>query len=190
MAGTCSALRALTEPLMKWARAVPLALLVTGCAAPQPAPEPAPVEAPAIVSQAPPMRPRIESQPLKHLLGRHLKPIPDKALDVRTKCSFRDVAGGRGTMDLLVTGAEVKRFVAQVSIPKQGVCRFEMASFQQTARLPNVVLTDPSSSCVVSMWEQGKGLTVAFNACQAKCSGDAFSYLWPILVDTRSGRCS
>ena len=93
-------------------------------------------------------------------------------------------------MDLLVTKAEVKRFVAQVNIPKQGVCRFEMKAFAQTAKLPNVVLTDPASGCVVSMWEQGKILTVAFNACQAMCSGDAFSYLWPILVDTRNGRCS
>jgi hypothetical protein len=173
---------------MKWARAVPLALLVTGCATPKPEPEPAPVETPASLPQEAPPLVRMESQPLKHLLGRHLKPIPDKPLEVRTKCSFRDVAGGRGTMDLQVTHAEVKRFVAQVTIPKQGICRFEMASFQQTASLPNVVLTD--GSCVVSMWEQDRGLTVAFNACQAKCSGDAFSYLWPILVDTRSGRCS
>ena len=93
-------------------------------------------------------------------------------------------------MDLQVGRAEVKRFVAQVNIPKQGACRFEMKNFEQTARLPNVVLTDRESGCVVSMWEQEKGLTVAFNACHAKCSGDAFSYLWPILVDTRNGRCS
>ena len=132
----------------------------------------------------------IESQPLKHLLGRKLKPIPDRALEVRTKCSFRDVAGGRGSMDLQVTKAEVRRFVAEVSIPKQGLCRFDMKNFQQTASLPNVVLTDAASGCVVRMWEQEKGVTVAFNACQAKCSGDAFSYLWPILVDTKNGRCS
>jgi hypothetical protein len=65
-----------------------------------------------------------------------------------------------------------------------------MKNFQQTATLPNVVLTDSASGCVVRMWEQEKGVTVAFNACQDKCSGDAFSYLWPILVDTKSGRCS
>ena len=93
-------------------------------------------------------------------------------------------------MDLHVTKAEVKRFVAEVNIPRQGLCRFDMKTFTQTARLPNVVLTDATSSCVVRMWEQEKGVTVAFNACQSKCGGDAFSYLWPILVDTRNGRCS
>ena len=93
-------------------------------------------------------------------------------------------------MDLQVTKAEVKRFVATVNIPKQGLCSFDMKGFQQTATLPNVVLTDATSSCEVRMWEQERGVTVAFHACQAKCSGDAFSYLWPILVDTRNGRCS
>ena len=176
---------------MRLIRALLPAVLLAGCAAP-PAPDPeppAPVAAVPDVAE-PPARERIKSQPLKHLLGRNLKPIPDKALDVRTKCTFRDVAGGRGSMDLQVKKAEVKRFAAQVSIPKQGVCRFEMASFEQTARLPNVVHTDQATGCVVSMWEQDKNLTIAFNACQAKCGGDAFSYLWPILVDTRNGRCS
>ncbi len=133
---------------------------------------------------------KIESQPLKHLVGRKLKPIPDKELDVRTRCAFKDVQGGRGSMDLQVTKAEVKRFVAEVTIPKQGVCRFEMKQFEQTSRMPNVVLNDKDSACTVRMWEQEKGVTVAFNSCQARCSGDAFSYLWPILVDTRSGRCA
>jgi hypothetical protein len=175
---------------MKLMRAVALALLLASCATPEPVPVPLAVEPPAKLSQEPPARARIQSQPLKHLLGRNLKPIPDKALEVRTKCNFHDVAGGRGSMDLHVSKAEVKRFVAQVNIPKQGTCRFEMKGFEQTARLPNVVLTNHASGCVVSMWEQDKGLTIAFNACQSMCSGDAFSYLWPILVDTRNGRCS
>ena len=170
---------------MRLVHVIPLVLLLGACAVPEPAPAPA--------SEADnPSQPveRIKSQPLKHLVGRTLKPIPDKALDIRTKCSFRDVAGGRGSMDLQVTKAEVKRFVAEVNIPRRGLCRFDMKNFQQTSKLPNVVLTDDESGCVVRMWEQEKGVTVSFNACQAKCSGDAFSYLWPILVDSRNGRCS
>ena len=170
---------------MRFVRVVPLILLLTACAAPEQAPAPAP----ETVSQEQPVQ-RIKSQPLKYLVGRTLKPIPDKALDIRTKCSFRDVAGGRGTMDLQVSKAEVKRFIAEVNIPRRGLCRFDMKNFQQTSKLPNVVLTDDESGCVVRMWEQEKGVTVSFNACQAKCSGDAFSYLWPILVDSRNGRCS
>ena len=133
---------------------------------------------------------RIASQPLKHLAGRKLKPIPDKELDIRTRCSFKDVQGGRGSMDLQVAKAEVKRFVAEVTIPKQGVCRFNMSDFTQTVKMPTIVLNDLKSACTVRMLEQENGVTVSFNACQTRCSGDAFSYLWPILVNKRNGRCS
>ena len=170
---------------MRFVHVIPLVLLLGACAAPEPAPAPA-SEAD---NQSPPVE-RIKSQPLKHLVGRTLKPIPDKALEVSTRCRFKDVQGGHGSMDLQVTQAEVKRFLAEVTIPKQGLCRFDMKQFEQTARLPNVVLTDRESACTVRMWEQDKGVTVAFNSCQARCSGDAFSYLWPILVDSRSGRCA
>ncbi len=133
---------------------------------------------------------RIASQPLKYLAGRKLRPIPDKELDVRTRCSFKDVQGGRGSMDLQVAKAEVQRFVAEVTIPKQGVCRFNMSDFTQTVKMPTIVLNDLKSACTVRMWEQENGVTVSFNACQTRCSGDAFSYLWPILVNKRNGRCS
>ncbi len=172
-------------------RAVALAAggLLAGCATPPPAPV---VEVPAPVA-AEPVQERIVSQPLKHLVGRNLKAMPDKALDVRASCRFKDVAGGRGSLDLQVAHAEVRRFLAEISIPRQGVCRFDMKHFRQTEKLPNVVLTDTESGCTVRMWEQEigkiKGVTVAFNNCQAKCEGDAFSYLWPILVDPRNGRC-
>jgi len=153
-------------------------------------PEPKAVPGDQLASATSPETEQIKSQPLKHLVGRTLKPIPDRALEVRAKCGFRNLSGGRGMLDLQVTKAEVKRFNAEVNIPKQGLCRFDMKDFQQTALLPNVVLTDASSGCVVHMWEQEKRVTVAFNACQSMCGGDAFSYLWPIVVDTRNGRCS
>ena len=165
-----------------------VALLLAACATTEsPAPVAVEPEAPA---PTPAAKERLRSQPLKYLVGRSLKAMPETPLDVRTKCSFRDVAGGHGKMDLQVNKAEVRRFVAEVSIPKQGVCRFDMKHFEQTAKLPNVVLSDRDSKCTVRMWEQEKGVMVSFNSCQAKCDGDAFSYLWPILVDTRSGRCA
>lgn len=174
---------------MRSIQAMLMTFLVAACATHDPEPVPVTPEPASTDSNSQPAE-KIKSQPLRHLLGRSLKPMPDRELNVRTRCRFHDVAGGRGTMDLQVTKAEVKRFVAEVSIPKQGLCRFEMKNFHQTATLPNVVLTDDASGCVVRIWEQGKGVTVAFNACQSMCGGDAFSYLWPILVDTRNGRCS
>lgn len=169
-------------------------LLLTACAGParkssEPTPEPM-ADDDSRMTEAVPEKAPIQSKPLKYLVGRSLKPMPDKALEVKTKCSFHDVSGGRGTMDLHVAKAEVKRFVAEITIPKQGLCRFDMKNFRQTERLPNVVLTDETSGCVVHMWEQGRNITVAFNSCAAQCGGDAFSYLWPILVDARNGRCS
>ena len=177
------------KPPMRFCHLVPIVLLLGGCATQEPGSKPAPVAAHESEASGA-KHAQIESQPLKYLRGRNLKPMPDKALEVKTRCTFRDVAGGHGSMDLQVSKAEVKRFTAEVSIPKQGLCRFQMKDFKQTATLPNVVLTDTDSGCVVRMWEQEKKVTVAFNACQSKCGGDAFSYLWPILVNTRNGQCS
>lgn len=171
--------------------AAALIFLLAACTTPQPLPE-APTPTPVTASK--PKTERIESQPLKHLLNRKLKPMPDQALNIRTQCAFRDAIGTRGKMDLHVKNAEVKRFTAEVSIPKQGICRFDMKNFQQTDTLPTVTLTDSASGCSVRMWAQELGrektVTVAFTGCAAQCSGDSFSYLWPILVDTRNGRCS
>jgi hypothetical protein len=170
-----------------------LILLLGACATPEPVPEPpAPLPEPVVAKDPEPER--IKSQPLKHLLNRNLKPMPVQALNIKTKCAFRDAVGTRGKMDLQVKNAEVQRFTAEVNIPKQGICRFDIKNFQQTGTLPTVQLSDAASGCSVRMWAQDLGLeksvTVAFSGCQTQCSGDSFSYLWPILVDTRNGRCS
>ena len=177
---------------MKCLRVTGLAMLLAACATSAPPPAETEAAKSAATAPAPPgaRQEHLKSQPLKYLAGRSLKAMPEKPLNIRTRCNFRDVAGGQGRMDLQVSQAEVQRFYAEISIPGQGLCRFDMKTFAQTGTLPTVVLTDPQDGCVVRMWEQGKGVTVAFNRCQAKCSGDAFSYLWPILVDTRSGRCA
>ena len=172
---------------------VALILLLGACTTPEPLPEPpAPPPAPVVAKKQRPER--IESQPLKHLLNRNLKPMPNQALNVKTKCAFHDAVGTRGKMDLQVKDAEVQRFTAEVNIPKQGTCRFDMKNFEQTSTLPTVTLSNAASGCSVRMWAQElgreKSVTVAFSGCQTQCSGDSFSYLWPILVDTRNGRCS
>lgn len=134
----------------------------------------------------------ISSQPLKHLLGRKhaIKPQPTRPLNVRSNCNARDAIGTRTRMELLVKEADVKTFRAEVNIAGRGACRFDIKDFQQSAKLPNVLLSRRSDpACTVRMWEQGSQVTVAFSNCATSCEGDAFSYLWPILVDARSGRC-
>ena len=119
---------------------VPLALvlLLASCATPEPVPPPqektVEPEKPAAVTEKKPRPNKIESQPLKHLAGRKLKPIPDKELDVKTRCSFKDVQGGRGSMDLQVTKAEVKRFVAEVTIAQRSAGRLFRKSKSSCSR--------------------------------------------------------
>lgn len=161
---------------------------LAGCAQVEKTREPEPA-LPDNVAAAPEQR--IESQPLKYLVGRKLKPQPTRPLNVKSKCTHRDAVGTQTRLNLLVKNAEVKAFSAQVSIPHRGSCRFELKNFEQTATLPQALLkAKDGSDCSVRMWEQGKEVTIAFNSCPAACEGEAFSYLWPILVDAKSGRCT
>lgn len=172
---------------MKRWTAIAAVILLGACATEAPQRVEAP---PPVVAEKPQ---RMESQPLKHLKGRDVqamvKSIHTRPLNVKTRCSFRDeVTGSRGKLDVQVAEAEVKRFSAEVFIPKHGMCRFDMKDFAQADKQP-VKLTHASSKCAVRMWEQGDRVTVAFNDCPAQCEGDAFDYVWPILVDRKGGRC-
>ena len=168
-----------------------MAGILAGCATPEPPapppaaePQPAPAPAPRVES------PRLRQDTLKHLAKRQLKPIETRPLNARTRCQFTDANGYRGRLRLEVKEASVQHFEAQVNVPRRGNCRFDLKQFQQTERLPNVVLAARRGDCKVSLWEQGEQLTVAFRDCRAECSGDSADYLWPILVDSRNGLCS
>jgi hypothetical protein len=67
--------------------------------------------------------------------------MPDKALNVKNPLHFPRC--GRWTRIDGPAGEgrhEVKRFTAEVNIPKQGTCRFDMKNFQQVGTsMPNVV---------------------------------------------------
>ena len=160
-----------------------LAALLAACATRPAAPPEKPGKAATPAAELSP-------KTLKYLASRNLKPIRDRELNVQAQCRFDDVSGGKGSLDLLVSRAEVRRFVAEIEIPKQGTCRFDLENFEQTGKTPNVVLESKSRPCTVRMWEQGESVTVAFNGCHANCGGDGFSHLWPILVDGQTGRCS
>ena len=100
-----------------------------------------------------------------------------------TRFSEEGNGAGLGWLD-----AEVKRFAAEIHIPKQGMCRFDMKDFAQSEKQP-VKLDHSNGKCAVRMWEQGERVTVAFNNCPAQCEREAFDYVWPILVDRKAGRC-
>jgi hypothetical protein len=164
-----------------------LVLLLTACAE---TPEQPPPASEPVAAVPKPVKPRLESQPLKHLAGRNLKPQPTRPLNIRSTCNHRDAVGMRTRLNLQVSNAEVKSFSASVDIPKRGICRFDFKNFTQQEKLPQVLLAArDGSGCTVRMWEQERRTTIAFSACAAACENNAFDYLWPIIVETRSGRC-
>ena len=133
---------------------------------------------------------KIESQPLKYLKNRTIKPQPTRPLNVRAKCSTRDAIGTTRRLDLLVKEASVQTFDAQVTMKERGACRFNLREFEQVERMPQALLRHrQESGCMVRMWEQGNKVTIAFDNCPRSCEGDAFSYLWPLIVEGKSGRC-
>jgi hypothetical protein len=166
-----------------------LAAIVAGCAEAPKKPEPVEPPPPAPVATIE-EEVKIRSQPLKYLAGRNLKPMPTRPLNVKSRCSHRDAIGTQTRLDLLVREAVVKSFDAQVSMKGYGTCRFRLNDFKQVETLPQALLrAKDGSDCSVRMWEEGNRVTVAFNNCAKSCERDAFSYLWPIVVEAKSGRC-
>ena len=171
-----------------------LVAVLAGCADVPPAP---PAPPPAAILAPPAVEPpkledevKIRSQPLKYLVGRQLTPQPTRPLNVRSRCSHRDAVGTRTALDLLVKEAAVKTFTADIAIKGHGTCRFRLKDFEQAEKLPQALLkSKDGSGCSVRLWEEGARVTVAFNSCPQSCEGDAFSYLWPILIEAKSGRC-
>jgi hypothetical protein len=175
--------------------AIAPALLLGGCGI-WPFGKPAPQVEPKVVEPTiePRAQPRLEQIPLtertrRYLASRGLSVIETRPLNVRTDCAFRDETGYGGRLDLEVQDAGVHRFMAKVDIPRRGSCRFDLADFRQTTVRQAVTLASARSGCTVHMWEQGSKVTIAFTDCQAQCDSGTFDYLWPILVETPSGRC-
>ena len=134
--------------------------------------------------------PKMKDSTLKLLASRGMKPQPTRPLNVTSRCSHRDEIGTQTSLDLLVKEAEVRTFDAQVSMKGHGSCHFNLNEFEQVEKMPQALLRHKEQSgCLVRMWEEGPKVTIAFNSCPKSCEGNAFSYLWPILVEADSGRC-
>ncbi|MBL8491270.1 MAG: hypothetical protein JNM82_10875 [Rhodocyclaceae bacterium] len=168
------------------------AAALAGCATPEPPvaerlPEPQAPEsrsAPQAAARRPPA-----GRPSRLLDGRVVQAQPNRPLNVLTRCEFRDETGYGGRLDLHVAESEVRRFEARVDIPRRGICRFDLREFRQAGTAP-VALRKERSNCAVRLWEQDGRVTVSFLDCRSQCSNGSADYLWPILVDAGSGRCS
>lgn len=177
---------------MRRALAVVVAvLLVAGCTqAPTVvetpvAPPPPPAAPPAGVET-----PKFEESTLRLLAARGMRPQPNRPINVASECSHVDAIGTRTKLSLQVDEALVRSFDAEVAIKGKGICRFGLGEFEQVQKMPQVLLRHKlQQGCLVRMWEEGDNVTVAFNSCTLSCEGKAFDYLWPIVVETKSGRC-
>lgn len=178
---------------MRWAWRFLLAMLLTACAEVEKPPAPVlRADVPTTPSKPlpPAVSPKFKSDTLKYLAKRHIEPQPTRPLNVRSHCTHTDAAGTTTRLDLLVKEAEVQSFNAQVTMKGYGACRFNLSDFEQAEKLPQALLKHKrESGCSVRMWEQGPKVTIAFNSCPKSCERDAFSYLWPILVEAKSGHC-
>ena len=127
---------------------------------------------------------KIESQPLKYLKNRNLKPQPTRPLNVRAKCSTKDAIGTVRRLDLLVKEASVQTFDAQVTMKEHGACRFNLRDFEQIEKMPQALLRHrQETGCTVRMWEQGNKVTIAFNNCPEILRRRCFQL--PVAVDRR-----
>ncbi|WP_300437541.1 hypothetical protein [Zoogloea sp.] len=118
-----------------------------------------------------------------------LKPMPLRTFSLSTQCRFKDEAGNFGSATVDVVNSKVNAFKAELTMPKRGTCRFDLAQFRQTQALPSIELTG-ARDCRVHMWDQGEQVTVAFANCHHLCSpASAQDYVWPLLIDKATGQC-
>ena len=167
-----------------------VALLLAACAGVEKQPEAPVVDAAPSKPATATASPTFKSDTLKYLAKRRITPQATRPLNVRARCTHKDAIGTVTRLDLLVKEADVKTFDAQVAIKGYGTCRFSLNDFEQAQKMPQAMLRHKhNKDCTVRMWEQDQKVTVAFNTCPKACERDTFSYLWPILVDAKTGRC-
>lgn len=175
---------------MRWGWTSLVFLLFAGCAEVAKPPEPVAEKLAPAETQVESSTPKFKNSTLKYLANRKLKPQPTRPLNVKSRCSHRDAIGTTTRLDLLVKESLIKNFSAQITMKGHGACHFKLADFDQVEKMPQPLLRHKiEADCLVRMWEQGPKMTIAFNNCPKACEGDAFSYLWPIMVEEKSGRC-
>ncbi|MDQ8020742.1 MAG: hypothetical protein REI94_02810 [Moraxellaceae bacterium] len=121
---------------------------------------------------------------------RNLKPMPTRPLQVAMNCRFRNETGYNGDARVEVRDGTVRRLQVNYNLPGRGSCQMVFDPAHQTQRLPSVELRHASTGCTARLWEQGDQATVSFTGCAAHCTNaEAFQYVWPVLMNRRSGRC-
>ena len=116
-------------------------------------------------------------------------PTEARLRNAAVSCHYKDEGGVRGKVALLIDDFKVTRFTARIEMPNGGVCQFDAKKMAQRPFEQGIALQSTGDECVVRMWEQKHRITIAAYSCHKQCSKGSFSYLWPILMDTRIGTC-
>jgi len=180
--------------MTRWLAPLGVLLVLAGCATEPEQPvrrETPDTPQPAARPQASP-RPSLSPAAQRALAKHGIKPHDTSPVSVKSQCSRVDEIGTATKLKLAVGEGEVSDFNADILIKGRGRCRFDLADFRQEAREPQVLLRHArDQKCTVRMWrEQTERVTIAFTGCQRSCEGRAFDYLWPILVESKTGQCS
>ncbi len=178
--------------MRRWLAPLAVMLLFAGCATPPPEdkqPEEPRAERPSSRPSRQPSGLSTEAQ--RALARRGIKQHDVSPVNVSSHCAHVDEIGTATKLNLLVDDGAVQEFKADVAIKGRGTCRFALTDFRQESTVPQVLLRHAKDSkCTVRMWrEQDEKITVAFNSCHKSCDGKAFDYLWPILVESKTGQC-
>lgn len=180
--------------MYRWLAPFGVLLVLAGCATEPDAP-PARRDVPEAAQQPgkpQSARPNLSPAAQRALAKHGIKPHDTTPVSVSSQCSRVDEIGTATKLKLAVGDGEVSDFNADILIKGRGRCHFDLANFRQEAREPQVLLRHTrDQKCTVRMWrEQTEQVTIAFNNCQKSCEGKAFDYLWPILVESKTGQCS
>ena len=116
-------------------------------------------------------------------------PTEPRLQNAAVSCNYKDEGGVRGKVTLLVDDFKVTRFNARIEMPNGGLCQFDSKKMEQRPFEQGIAMQSTGDECVVRMWEQKHRITIAAYSCHKQCSKGSFSYLWPILMDTRIGTC-
>ncbi|MBL8405593.1 MAG: hypothetical protein JNL16_13695 [Dechloromonas sp.] len=177
-----------------WLAPLAVVLLLASCATPPPESEQQPAEPAASKppSSRPARQPGLSAEAQRALARRGIKQHDTSPVSVTSRCSHVDEIGTATKLNLQVDDGDVRDFQANVAIKGRGACRFALPDFRQETATPQVLLRHArDSKCTVRMWrEQGEKITIAFTGCHKSCEGKAFDYLWPILVESKTGQCS
>ena len=93
--------------------------------------------------------------------GGRLKPMPLRTFSLSTQCRFKDETGNFGSATVDVVNSKVNAFKAELTMPKRGTCRFDLAQFRQTQALPSVELTGAHPHLHSRTCHQRPGLRLA-----------------------------